>query len=33
MKRETKRIVLGIVDKDGYELDNRVYFRGGVALQ
>ena len=27
--KEKTIIMQGIVDEDGYELDNRVYFRGG----
>jgi hypothetical protein len=26
-----KLIMLGVLDNNGYELDNRVYFRGGIA--
>jgi len=30
MEKVSKRIVVGIMDVNGFELDNRVYFRGGV---
>lgn len=26
-----KLIMLGVLDNNGYELDNRVYFRGGIC--
>lgn len=29
MEKTNKRIVLGMVDENGFEQDNRLYFRGG----
>lgn len=31
MEKTNKRIVLGMVDENGFEQDNRLYFRGGVV--
>lgn len=31
MNYSKKLIMLGVLDSNGYELDNRVYFRGGIC--
>ena len=31
MEKTNKRIVLGMVDENGFEQDNRLYFRGGIS--
>ena len=31
MEKTNKRIVLGMVDENGFEQDNRLYFRGGCS--
>lgn len=33
MEKVKKRLVLGMIDTQGFEQDNRVYFRGGTLLQ
>ena len=31
MEKKPKAIMLGLINPEGYELDNRVYFRGGIS--
>ena len=31
MNYSKKLIMLGVLDSNGYELDNRVYFKGGIC--
>lgn len=33
MEKRNKRVVIGILDPNGFEQDNRVYFRGGAVRQ
>ena len=32
MEKRKEIVMLGLINQNGYELENRVHFRGGVAL-